>query len=88
MYLKTIILALLICSSTLLGVEKSKDTVHPVMKKFDKNHDGKIFFTEASKNLQEHFCQYDVDQDGYLNEKEVKEVPDAFAEDDNKRKEP
>jgi Ca2+-binding EF-hand superfamily protein len=63
-------------------------TTNPIMKKFDKNRDGKLFYSEASENLQEHFCQYDVDQDGYLNEKEIKEVPESFAEDDNKTKEP
>jgi len=61
--------------------------ISPVMKKFDKNRDGKLFYSEASENLQEHFCQYDVDQDGYLNEQEIKEVPDSFAEDDNSTKE-
>jgi len=66
----------------------AEETTNPIMKKFDKNNDGKLFYSEASENLQEHFCQYDVDQDGYLNEKEIKEVPVSFAEDDNRTKEP
>jgi len=74
---------------TLLPIQLlAEETTNPIMKKFDKNGDGKLFYSEASENLQEHFCQYDVDQDGYLNEKEIKEVPDSFAEDNNKTKEP
>ena len=62
-----------------LATDKESKEVHPVMKKFDKNRDGKVFYSEASEDLQEHFCQYDVNQDGYLDKKEIKDVPKKFA---------
>ncbi|CAA6799696.1 MAG: Unknown protein [uncultured Sulfurovum sp.] len=72
---QTIFLLTVLFSSTLLwGAEENNTTVHPLIKKFDKNKDGKIFYTEASKEIQEKFCQYDVNQDGYLDKVEVKEV--------------
>lgn len=49
-------------------------TTHPLMKKFDQNKDGKISYPEASKELQDDFCQYDINQDGYLDDVEVKRV--------------
>ena len=44
------------------------------MKMFDKNKDGKIFYTEASKALQDDFCQYDVNQDTYIDSLEVEAI--------------
>ena len=44
------------------------------MKMFDKNKDGKIFYTEASKALQDDFCQYDVNQDAYIDSVEVEAI--------------
>lgn len=72
--IKVIFITLLCCSSSLLGVEENNSSVHPLIKKFDKNKDGKIFYTEASKELQDHFCQYDVNQDAYIDSIEVKAI--------------
>ncbi len=78
MVLRVLLLSLLSVSIGLATDKESKE-VHPVMKKFDKNRDGKLFYTEASEDLQEHFCQYDVNQDGFLDKKEIKAVPKKFA---------
>lgn len=61
-------------SFALWGEGDNNSSVHPLIKKFDINKDGKIFYTEASKELQDDFCQYDVNQDGYLDKLEVKAV--------------
>ena len=61
-------------SSSLWGLEENNSTIHPLMKIFDKNKDGKIFYTEASKELQDDFCQYDVNQDAYIDGNEVKAI--------------
>ena len=74
-----IIFLTLFLSQVILANDKNIPTMHPVMKKFDKNRDGKVFYTEASEDLQEHFCQYDVNMDGYLDKKEIKAVPKKFA---------
>jgi len=71
------VLVTVIFYSTLLF--SSEEAVNPLIQKFDKNDDGKIFYEEASAELQEHFCQYDVDQDAYLNDEELKVVPLSFA---------
>jgi Ca2+-binding EF-hand superfamily protein len=68
------IIAFLFFFQFLWGIEESNSSIHPLIKKFDKNKDGKIFYTEASKELQDDFCQYDVNQDGYLDEVEVEEI--------------
>ena len=78
MVLRVVLLSLLSVSLGLATDKESKE-VHPVMKKFDENKDGKVFYSEASEDLQEHFCQYDVNQDGYLDKKEIKAVPKKFA---------
>lgn len=69
-----IIIVTLFFSSFIFGGEENNSTIHPLIKKFDKNKDGKIFYTEASEEIQDDFCQYDVNQDGYLDEVEVKAV--------------
>jgi Ca2+-binding EF-hand superfamily protein len=58
----------------LFSMEENNSTTHPLIKKFDKDKDGKIFYTEASKELQEKFCQYDVNQDAYIDEIEVEAI--------------
>ena len=78
MVLRVVLISILLVSIGLATDKESKE-VHPVMKKFDKNKDGKLFYTEASEDLQEHFCQYDVNQDGFLDKKEIKAVPKKFA---------
>ena len=68
-------LFLLLCVfSSLWGTEGTSSTLHPLIKKFDKDKDGKIFYTEASKELQDNFCQYDVNQDAYIDKMEVKAI--------------
>ena len=74
-----IVLIILLSLSIGYATDKESKEVHPVMKKFDKNRDGKVFYSEASEDLQEHFCQYDVNQDGYLDKQEIKAVPKKFA---------
>ena len=74
-----VVLIVLVSVSIGYSSDKESKEVHPVMKKFDKNRDGKVFYSEASEELQEHFCQYDVNQDGYLDKKEIKAVPKKFA---------
>ena len=78
MVLRVVLISILLVSIGLATDKESKE-VHPVMKKFDKNKDGKLFYTEASEDLQEHFCQYDVNQDGFLDKQEIKAVPKKFA---------
>ena len=78
MVLRVVLISILLVSIGLATDKESKE-VHPVMKKFDKNKDGKLFYTEASEDLQEYFCQYDVNQDGYLDKKEIVAVPKKFA---------
>ena len=68
---KTMLFLLLCFFSSLWGTEDNNSTLHPLIKKFDKDKDGKIFYTEASKALQDDFCQYDVNQDGYIDKVEV-----------------
>ncbi|CAA6817226.1 MAG: Unknown protein [uncultured Sulfurovum sp.] len=71
--MKIIVLAALF--SLLLYAETEVNaTKHPLLKKFDKDKDDKIFYTEASTELQDDFCQYDVNQDGYIDEVEVESV--------------
>jgi Ca2+-binding EF-hand superfamily protein len=72
--IKVILFILLCCSSSLLGAEENNSTVHPLIKEFDKDKDGKIFYTEASKALQDDFCQYDVNQDAYIDSVEVEAI--------------
>lgn len=72
--IKNVLLMFCCTVSFLLGVEKTTQSLHPLLKKFDKDKDGKIFYTEASKKLQEHFCQYDVNQDGYLDKVEIEAI--------------
>ena len=62
-----------------LATDKESKEVNPVMKKFDKNRDGKVFYSEASEELQEYFCQYDINMDGYIDSKEITAVPKRFA---------
>ncbi|CAA6808481.1 MAG: Unknown protein [uncultured Sulfurovum sp.] len=69
--LKYILFIVLFFFSSLWSVEENNSTTHPLIKKFDTNKDGKIFYTEASKVLQDDFCQYDINQDGYIDEVEV-----------------
>ncbi|CAA6808796.1 MAG: Unknown protein [uncultured Sulfurovum sp.] len=64
-------LMLLTNGTCLYATAERNATMHPLMKAFDKDKDGKIFYTEASKSLQEDFCQYDVNQDAYIDEIEV-----------------
>lgn len=66
---------LLFSSTLLLAVEENNTTVHPLIKEFDKNKDGKVFYSEASESLQEDFCQYDVNQDAYLDAVEIEAIP-------------
>ncbi len=79
MVLRVVLLSFLLVSLG-FATDKESKKIHPVMKKFDKNGDGKLFYTEASEELQEHFCQYDVNQDGYLDKQEIKAVPKKFAQ--------
>ncbi len=76
--IKLIFIALLL-NQVGLANDNNTSTLNPILKEFDTNRDGKLFYSEASEDLQEHFCQYDVNQDGYLDKKEIKEVPKKFA---------
>ena len=78
MSIKTILLALVL-SQIALANDNNTSTLNPILKEFDTNKDGKLFYSEASEDLQEHFCQYDINQDGYLDNKEIKEVPKKFT---------
>lgn len=71
MYPSLIFVPLLSISTLLYANQENNATVHPLIEKYDHNKDGKIFYTEASKKLQEAFCQYDVNQDGFLDSDEV-----------------
>ena len=72
--IKIFLIRFALFSLSLWGTEDNNSTVHPVMKMFDKNKDGKIFYTEASKALQDDFCQYDVNQDAYIDSVEVEAI--------------
>ncbi|NKQ38652.1 MAG: hypothetical protein HF967_04135 [Methanosarcinales archaeon] len=72
--IKIFLITFALFSLSLWGTEDNNSTVHPVMKMFDKNKDGKIFYTEASKALQDDFCQYDVNQDAYIDSVEVEAI--------------
>lgn len=73
MMLVRLILMTLFCSCV-LWAEGENNTTHPLLEKFDTNNDGMIFYTEAPKSLQNDFCQYDVNQDAYLDKKELKSI--------------
>lgn len=72
MILKFTVMTLL-CSLVLCS-EADSNTTHPLLDKFDSNNDGMIFYTEAPKALQNDFCQYDVNQDGYLDKSELESI--------------
>jgi len=66
-----LIVFLIAVSSCLYANEESNATIPPLIEQYDQNKDGMIFYTEAPKELQNDFCQYDVNQDGFLDKKEV-----------------
>jgi len=72
--IKVILVACFAFASVLFAVEENNASVHPLIKEFDKDKDGKIFYTEASAELQDDFCQYDVNQDAYIDSVEVKAI--------------
>lgn len=70
--MKRVFMVLLIGVSTLLYAnDENNETVHSLIKKYDRNQDGMIFYTEAPQELQDDFCQYDVNQDGFIDKHEV-----------------
>lgn len=65
--------------SILLGVclyatEEDEGLKHFLIQTYDKNKDGMIFYTEAPKEIQDDFCQYDVNQDGFIDIYEVEAI--------------
>jgi Ca2+-binding EF-hand superfamily protein len=51
--------------------QENNETVHSLIEQYDYNKDGMIFYTEAPQELQDDFCQYDVNQDGFIDKHEV-----------------
>jgi len=68
---KIIMLLLSSMALVLATNQEHNQTGASLIEKYDHNGDGKIFYTEASKELQDNFCQYDVNQDGFLDKEEV-----------------
>ncbi|CAA6815710.1 MAG: Unknown protein [uncultured Sulfurovum sp.] len=71
---KFIFISLLVLSSLLFAEEDNNHSQHPLIQKFDKDKDGQIFYKEAPEELQDDFCQYDVNQDAYLDEVEIEAI--------------
>jgi Ca2+-binding EF-hand superfamily protein len=55
----------------LYATNDRNQTVDSFIAKYDRNSDGMIFYTEAPQELQDDFCQYDVNQDGFIDRKEA-----------------
>ena len=45
------------------------------LKKFDKNSDNRISFSEAPNKVQENFHRHDLDRDGYIKGDELRSIP-------------
>jgi len=75
---KTIVLLLTLQFLQAQTTDDNNATTVSALKLFDVNNDKKISYTEASETLQEHFCQYDVDQSGYLAGQEIKEISPKY----------
>ncbi len=67
-----------IISTYFIYANEQLDRINPLIEKYDKDGDGKIFYTEAPKALQEKFCQYDVNQDGFIDALEVVAIKEVF----------
>ncbi len=46
-----------------------------VLKRFDKNSDNRISFSEAPRKMRENFSRHDSNNDGYLDNKELNTLP-------------
>ena len=78
-------LTIFIAITILLNTQNTNDnnsklpTAPPsALKLFDSNNDKRISYNEASEILQEHFCEYDIDQSGYLADEEIKEISPKY----------
>ncbi|HHS92505.1 MAG TPA: hypothetical protein ENK82_04105 [Campylobacterales bacterium] len=72
--MKKILTLFVVTLSLLLASEDTNLTHKSLIDLYDMNGDEMIFYTEAPKEIQDDFCQYDVNQDGYIDKDEVEAI--------------
>jgi len=74
MVVKTVLMLFMLTLSLLMASQETNVTDESLIGIYDVNGDDMIFYTEAPEELQDDFCQYDVNQDGYLDKHEVEAI--------------
>nr|WP_321233176.1 EF-hand domain-containing protein [uncultured Psychroserpens sp.] len=82
--IKTVVLVFgiaLFISNSSFGQQGNKDdrkeppTFEQLLKEMDKNEDGKLSKKEIKGPLKKHFAKVDIDEDGFITEKEFEKAP-------------